>query len=225
MITLLILLLLCGCTETKQAGDVKPSGFLDDYSILREGEEGEELLVYENPSVNWANYDKILLDPVVYWSKRDPRDEGVPLEDIQRVVNNFFFFIYGELSQDYRMVKKPGPKTLRIQVALTKLRGSSEELDAVQTVIPMSRAVGSLMGYTTGTPGFTGQATLEFKVTDAFTGELLREGVDRRIGQRNLDAKVDSWDDVDDIMRYWAALARYKLCKLRGALSCVEPEE
>src|SRR5882724_3558234 len=56
-----------GCPATYQARSVKPSGFLGDYSQLRPGKEGEALLVYVRPGVEWTKYDKIWLEPVTVW--------------------------------------------------------------------------------------------------------------------------------------------------------------
>ena len=62
-------MLLAGCAASQQARDVQQSGFLGrDYERLRPGEEGEALLVYRNPEVDWTSYHKIKLDPVTIWA-------------------------------------------------------------------------------------------------------------------------------------------------------------
>ena len=67
MILLVFVLVSCSSkTATIQGREVVFSGFLDDYSILREGGKGEPLLVYKNPTVDFAAYDKILLDPITF---------------------------------------------------------------------------------------------------------------------------------------------------------------
>ena len=53
IICFVVLGLLAGCGATKQARDVDQSGFLGDiYPKLREGKEGEALLVYKRGVVN-----------------------------------------------------------------------------------------------------------------------------------------------------------------------------
>ncbi|CAI8767727.1 DUF3313 domain-containing protein [Methylococcus capsulatus] len=44
--------LLCGCSATKQAREVQPSGFLGSYSSLRKGNGDGPLLVYANPAAD-----------------------------------------------------------------------------------------------------------------------------------------------------------------------------
>ena len=76
----------------------------------------------------------------------------------------------------------------------------------------------------TGKPGFVGEASIEAKLTDAETGELLAAGVDRRSGGKRLKKGFGTWDDVNAIMRFWAKQAAYRLCLLRKDTNCVKPK-
>src|SRR5947208_11238168 len=62
---------LSGCPTTRQTRTVEKSGFLGDYSQLREGGQGEAQLVYIKPGVRWASYDKVVIDPVTIWTSGD----------------------------------------------------------------------------------------------------------------------------------------------------------
>ncbi|MGH8517645.1 MAG: DUF3313 family protein [Panacagrimonas sp.] len=68
------------------------------------------------------------------------------------------------------------------------------------------------------------EASAEFKITDAQTGELLGAGVDRRAGGKTLKKGFSSWADVEGAFQYWAERLRYRLCKERGGADCVAPE-
>src|SRR5438552_7393017 len=61
---LLLLAAVTGCTSARSPVRREVSGFLDDYSTLREGGPGEVALVYRNPQADWKSYDKVLLEPV-----------------------------------------------------------------------------------------------------------------------------------------------------------------
>ncbi len=117
--------------------------------------------MYRNPVAEWANYDKIFLDPVTFWGKRESLEQGITREELQTLVNNFYVLIYQELSRDYEMVAGPGSNTLRLQVALTKVKESAEELDTVSTNLPPVVGVQQLLGTLTGRPVFTGEASIE----------------------------------------------------------------
>ena len=57
ILCVVIVSLLAGCAATKQARDVDQTGFLGDiYPLLREGKEGEALLVYKPHKINKAAF-------------------------------------------------------------------------------------------------------------------------------------------------------------------------
>ncbi len=64
--------------------------------------------------------------------------------------------------------------------------------------------------HTTGKPPFTGQVTIEGKIADAQTGEVIGAEIDRRVGSRRPIVGLfesntyDSWSDVNEAGRYWA---------------------
>ncbi|UCE64249.1 MAG: DUF3313 domain-containing protein [Nitrospirota bacterium] len=230
IICVVIIGFLAGCAATKQARDVDQTGFLGDiYPKLREGKEGEALLVYKPERINtarFAKYSKILLDPVTVWRGEESRKSGAPQQDVQVVADHFFSLLYLTFNQDYEMVQKPSPNTLRIQVAITKLEESMVVLDVVSTVVPQARALSTLKGLATGKPAFVGEASVEAKLSDAQTGKVLAAVVDRRVGNKNLEAEsFDTWGDVNEILEYWAKQARFRLCEARGGSNCVPPEE
>jgi len=77
-----------------------------------------------------------------------------------------------------------------------------------------------------GKPLFVGEATIEGKVTDALTGELLGAAVDRRVGGKGpSEEKLTSWGDVEHALQYWAKNSRYRLCMARGEKTQCQPPE
>lgn len=225
LITVACSFVLTGCAPTKQARDVEHKGYLVDASILKKGGEGEALYIYKNPKADWPSYSKILLDPVMNLRKAELTKEGPPLEDLQRLANNFYALLYKELDQDYEMVKTPGPRTLRIQVALTDAQETWATTKTVTSVIPVGMAISSASEFVTGKPSFVGEATIEATVSDARTGQLLAAAIDRRVGGDQIEASVDSWNDVNKIMGLWSKLLRFRLCKMRGERDCFDPEK
>ena len=226
IILIVAMILMVGCARTKQATTTKQTGFLGDYySKLQKGEAGEEVLVYDNPKADWAAYNKVLLDPITVWRGEKSQKEGIPEEDIQTMIDNFYGLLNAEISKDYTMLTKPESGTLRIQVAVSKLEESWATLDAISNVLPPMIVLSETKKYATGKPLFVGEAVIEVKVTDAETGDLLFAGVDRRVGGKTLSKKEsDSWDDVNAIMQFWSKKARFRLCQLRGETDCVAPE-
>lgn len=214
-----------GCAATKQARTVERLGFLKDlYPKMTEGDEnaGESLLIYKNPRVGVIppnTYKKFMLDPVLVFRGPQSKMDGISQNQAQLMADTFYALIYQEVSKDYQMVDKPGPDTLRAQVAITHLEESWPMLDVVSTIpAPMNvLAAGSMLkNVATGKPAFKGEAVIEAKVTDSQTGDVLRAVVDRRVGKKRLSGEsFNSWADVYESLRYWAENGRYQLCKAR----------
>jgi hypothetical protein len=230
---LLLMLVVTGCAATQEAKSVEKSGFLGDYSLLKEGQrsafaqgaENQALLIYKNPAADWRKYRKVLLDPVTVWmSGKDSQLKDVSVEDRQRLSALLWKNIDESLRKDYEMTSQVGPDVLRIQAAITEAGDSNAFLDTVTSIIPQTRLLSGMKSLATGVSAFTGSASAELKVTDSATGAILVEAVDRRGGTKSLIGVTNSWNDVEQAYRFWAEKMRYRLCQWRGGMNCVEPK-
>ncbi len=228
----LALLWLSGCAATQEAKSVEKSGFLGDYSMLREGKRStfsqdvgnEALLIYKNPAADWRKYKKVQLDPVTVWLGTNSKMKDVSAEDRQRLANLLWSNMDEQLRKDYEMTSQPGPDVLRVQVAITEGESSSAFLDTVSSIVPQMRVLSGAKSLATGVSAFTGSASVEAKVTDGDTGALLVAAVDRRGGTKSLSGVTNSWNDVEQAFRFWAEKMRYRACQWRGGTNCVEPK-
>lgn len=225
LIVLMAMSVLSACASTRQARSVEKTGFLGDYSILREGEDEEALMVYRNPKANWKSYDKVMLDPVTVWLGKDSDMEDVSPEDRQRLADDLWSKLKAALEQDYQIVHQPGPGGMRLQAAITEAEESTIGLDTVSSIVPQMRALSEIKYLATGTAGFVGKASAEAKITDAKSGELLLAAADRRAGSKSIGGSLNTWNDVEETYTYWAHQIRYRLCELRGGSNCVKPED
>ena len=226
-VILLILLLMLGgfgCSPVQQARDVKPSGFLGDYSMLRRGGQGEAILVYNNPRADWKSYDKVLLASVLIWSPDEIKQKGAPEEELDRIVKDFYELLSKELSHDYQITEDRGPGTLRIQAAITDVQRTWETGAQVSSEDQIERALGTLGEYSTGKPLYGAEVRAEFKVTDAQLGTLLHAAVDRRFGGNVIEGSRGRWQDVNTVLEFWSKHMRFMLCRLRGGTECVQPK-
>lgn len=228
-----ILLVVTGCASTQEAKSVEKSGFLGDYSMLKEGQrstisegaEDQALWIYKNPGADFRQYKKIQLDPVTLWmSQKDSQLKDVSVEDRQRLSAVLWKELNEQLSKDYEITSQPGPDVMRIQVAITEAGDSNATLDTVTSIIPQTRLLTGAKGMATGVSGFTGSASAELKVTDATSNTILVAAVDRRGGTKSLRGVTNEWHDVEEAYRFWAEKLRYRLCQWRGGMNCVEPK-
>ncbi|MCM8532577.1 MAG: DUF3313 domain-containing protein [Lentisphaeraceae bacterium] len=220
-----LLLILSSCTASNQARDVKTSGFLgsDIYSKMQKGKEGQSLLVYHNPKIKKfvQTSKKIYLDPVVIWHGKDSQFNDISENQLQQLADKFHQTIYLEVSKDYEIVQQPQENTIRMEIALTMADQSSITRRIASKFTAPTRILSVIRGQISDKPVFAGEASIEVKVTEADTGLLLGAAVDRRVGGKKISAEsINSWQDVYNIMDYWAKTMRFRLCKMRGSSNC-----
>ena len=166
-----------GCASTQEAKSVEKSGFLGDYSRLKEGQrgsffsqgaEGQALLIYKNPAADWRKYKKIQLDPVTVWmSQKDSQLKDVSPEDRQRLAVLLWSKMDESLKQDYQMTNQPGPDVLRIQAAITEANSSNVVLDMVTSIYLPAKLLLSPKSLATGVAAFAGSASVELRATSS----------------------------------------------------------
>ncbi len=224
IIVIVLMLLSAACARTYQARYVDTSNFIDDYSVLADGEDGDALLSYWKKDTNWPAYKKIILEPVAIRKHPDSGLNERPHIESQRLKELFEYSLRDALKKNFKLVTRPGSDTLRIQYAITDAETSTLFLDQLSTVYPSARALSLLKRIALGTESYVGQASIEGKITDSQTGELLMASADCRAGGKTLMGSFDIWDDVEQAYQYWAAQTAYQLCMKQGHNQCPEPE-
>ncbi len=204
-----------GCALTRQTRTVEISGFLGDYSQLREGGQGEAKLVYVKPGVNWKRYDKILIEPVTIWTSGSDSAASVPEEDLQLLADYLDESLRHNLGQDYRLVDREEPNTLRLRVAITEAKGSRVVVNTVSKIVPQLRVLTTVGGLATGTQVLVGRAGAEAELLDALTDVRLAAAVDRRAGTKALRGGFGTWADVQRAFDYWSERLRTRLAEFR----------
>jgi len=206
-------LLISGCARTEQAKSVEKSGFLGDYSQLKQGKGERALLYYVNPAAEIKKYDKIMIDDVAVWMDQpvgeDEKKEYAVLAQYMKTA------MERELGKDYNIVSDPGPDTIRLRTALTSAEGSNVPLDIVTTYIPIGRVISEGKNLATGTQSFVGGASIEVELLDSLTGERLAAAVDSRAGGKTYEGSTDTWGDVKGAIDYWAERVRVRLAEVR----------
>ena len=218
-----IALLLGGCSASHQARSMElKDSLLMNPAIMEKGGDGQSLYRYENPKADFKSYSKVMIDPVIMSKSTDLDAEDT--ENYQKLVNNAFVFLNDELKQDYTIVRAPEPGTMKVQMAIIAADSSKPVRNLLGTVFPIGVAVSAVKYSATGKPSAVGEITVELKITDAATGELIGAAVDRRVGGMNIKGTWDTWMTADDALHYWAKQIRFVLCNKRGGTACVKPE-
>ena len=215
-----------GCAKTQQMHEPLKTGFLEDYSMLRQGKKVRPYWFTKSRTSTGNLTTRVMVDSVTIW-----RDKNSPLKeewkaDLQRLADYFWDKIAKALMPNYSLVSKPGPGVMRVSVAITEAEASNPTMDTISSVLPPARMLTGAKGVVAeGKPGFVGAASVEAKITDAQTNELLMAGVDRRAGTKSLSGATNSWSDVEEAYQYWAKRLKYRLCRERGDMNCMKPEQ
>jgi hypothetical protein len=213
----LALVCISGC-KTHQVGNVETSGFLKDYSQLREGTGDEAVLTYTNPKVDFRQYNKILLDPIrVYPGVGDSVLRPISSQDMQKLLNYFDATLRNSLGKNYTFVTKPGPGTMRFRIALTEADSGKVALDIMSSVLPPAIALSALKTVVTGSGTGVGGACAEFEAVDSVTGKRLAAAVDKRVGGKYTGEfdKLNQWRGIQGAFDYWAERLNVRLAELR----------
>ena len=210
-----------GCATSRPGRVPKPAGFLSDYDRLVPGEGTQAERVWVRPDVAWADYDAILLDPVTIWRGTEARSRGLSGEDAQMLADAFYELIRERVSPHWRIATEPGPRTLRVQTALTKIDEKNLAIDVVSSVVPQARGLNTVQSMATKTFFFTGQAAIEARISDASSGQILVEGLDHRVGKLLMTPdQLRTWGDVLGIFEYWTDRSVHNLCTVQGREGC-----
>lgn len=222
LVSVAAICMVAACSRTTQMSNVTPTGgFLPQPALLQPGQSGQPSLVYLSPQVSSGGYNKVILDPVTIWAGENSHLLSLPPEEQQGLAENFHARVYEALEKECQMTTAVGPNTVRIRLALVDAEQSDPGLNTISTYIPQAHVVSTLAAFTFdgGAGIFAGSASAEGYATDAKTGALLWQGVDKRAGQNALGTNtLNSWGDVDNAFVAWskdfaARLNKLGICK------------
>ncbi|WP_277458142.1 MULTISPECIES: DUF3313 domain-containing protein [Methylococcus] len=211
---------LCGCSATKQARDVEPSGFLGSYSSLRKGNGNEPLLVYANPAADCRKYTKVMIDPVTLWAKSgDSWLQKLKPEDrdmLRKLGTDTLLDVMNKAR--FEVVSQPGPDVMRVRMALTEADKANVLLKEGTVLAPYVTAPAALYSEAAGQALFTGDAAFELELLDSQTGQRLYAAADKRVGKLDI-RDFHEWDDVKEAFKSWGERGARRLvnCRTTGS--------
>jgi hypothetical protein len=177
------------------------SGFLDPYPEFKKGEKDFDY-VWVKDGVDFSKYDKLLVDPVVFFFKDDAKYKGIHAEELAKLSQAFNKAFSEALHGAYPIVDQPGPGVLHIRAALTELVPNKPAAGALFAIAP-----GGSVAYAVLPDKYNniGAATIEVEFLDSQTGERLAAGIDRRSGKKTeVMSSMKTWGHVEKAFKVWA---------------------
>jgi len=211
-------LLVAACATTTNepvktaAAGANGSGFLGkDYALLTPGEtsKGQAGLRYYNPATRWAQYSKVMVDPVTFWGDEAGK---VPAADQQALSAYFNTALEKAFKEKFEVVTAPAPGVAKLQLAVVDVEAATPGLRTISMVAPQARLLSTVGSAASGKQVFAGSLQVETRLVDASTGQLLAAAVARSVGGTSMKTAAQwQWGDAENAMNDFSARAAANL--------------
>lgn len=173
------------------------SGYLSEevYSKLEKVElkNGAEAMRWLGPKLNFANYQKILIDDVVLYPEPEPGPQ-VSAETLEQVKAYLTEKLDAKVRTVVNVTTEPGPGVLRMHTAVTGVEIKTEGMKAYE-VVPVAAIFGGVKALT-GTRDRDVHVFVEVKFSDSQSGEVIGAAL-RKIEGKKLKGKKDQLELKD----------------------------
>ncbi|MBN1545610.1 MAG: DUF3313 domain-containing protein [Syntrophaceae bacterium] len=181
----------------------KYSGFLEGYyENLGPGPEGGVKMRWLKPGVDFAKYDKFMVDSVVFYFAEDSEYKGIDPQVMKDLADSFNKEIITALQKNYTIVTEPGPDVVRLRIAITGLKQSKPGLSAVTSVIPVGLAVSTVKKGASGSWAGSGATSAEFMALDSVTNDVIAVAADER--SAGFTERFSKWGSAEEAFKFWA---------------------
>ena len=185
---LFLFFMLSGCKEVKPT----KTGFLHDYSMLKEVPDNPAALFFEEKCVLWERYHKVIVDPVEIYFTDEGKKRKLKNKEVQRMADYFREAMIEAIGKRYHIVTEPSPDTLRVTTAVVDVK----PVDVIANLISKS------LFYL---PIDLGEAAIEGELSGSLTGERFAAIVDHKIGSMfSILGTYTTWGHAKGMLDDWA---------------------
>ena len=205
----------CASTESKRSGP----GFLGNYAQnLQPGPDGGAKMRWLKSGVNFAKYDKIILEHVVFFLDDTSQYKGIDTAEMDELAKKCDLALVNALKDGYTIVTEPGPDVVQIRMAITDLKQSSPVRSSISTVTmvtPIGLGVNLLRKGATGKWTGSGETGSELMALDSMTGEVIAVAKDER--SAGFTKRYGKLDSVEEAFKFWGERLRKFLDETKNA--------
>ncbi|MDR0211001.1 MAG: DUF3313 domain-containing protein [Pseudomonas putida] len=196
-------LLLCGCASKYVESD-QYSGFLKDYSILKEEKSpsGAPVMRWIKPGVNANAFRSVYIEPSQLYPRPQPT-EKVPQSTLQGITQYYDQALKSQFSKVLPLATSPGPGVLVVRPAITAVSASTKSLRPYE-VIPIALIAAGISTATGIRDQDTSIAT-EAAFIDGSNNQLVAEVVRKGAGtELENSSQVMQAKDAKAVLDGWA---------------------
>lgn len=188
----------CATMETP-----RKTGFLGEYyNKLEQGPKEGVKWRWMKPGVNYAKYDKVMIDSVIFYFSPESEDKGIDPVVMKDLADEFNQELVNAVKDKYPIVSEPGPDVMRLKFALTGIRQSRPVLAGATTVIPVGVAASVVKKATTDEWIGSGATEMEVMLIDTATNEVVAAGQDQQLA--GFTERFSKYGSAKIAFKYWA---------------------
>jgi hypothetical protein len=195
---------LSGCSSKKVAPDMY-TGFLHDYSALteRQAPSGQTVLGWVSPALASGRYTQVYLVPSRFYPEAEP-SERIPQSTLANVTGYYDAALRHDLAKVVPVVSKPGPNTLIVKPAITRVAASTQGLRFYEwlPVTLVAAGVSTATGIRDQDSEIATEVSFEDGATGAVVAEVVRKGTGVPLDD---DKQVMTADNVKAVLDGWAS--------------------
>jgi hypothetical protein len=197
------------------AASEKSTGFLGNYAKkLQPGPEGGVKSRWLKPGTDFAKYDKVMLDSVVFYFDPASDDKGIDPEVMKELSDAFNLELVNALKDKYPVVSEPGPDVVRIKIALTGVKQSRPVVSGVTSIVPVGLAISVVKKGTTGAWSGSGATGAEFLAFDSASEEVIAAAQDKQTA--GFTERFSKYGSANEAFKFWAGRIRTFLDQAHG---------
>ncbi|MGH8388228.1 MAG: DUF3313 domain-containing protein [Pseudomonas sp.] len=207
-------LVLSACTSKKVSPDAY-SGFLHDYSLLTEHQSpsGQTVLSWVTPALKPERYTQVYIEPSQFYPNPLPT-ERIPQTTLSDTTWYYDAALKHELGKVMKVVTTPGPNTLIVRPAITRVAASTQSLRYYEW-LPIT-LVAAGVSTATGIRDQDSEIATEVVFLDGGTGVVVAEVVRKGTGLTlENDKQVITTADVKGVLDGWASDLRNSYVAMR----------
>lgn len=204
MITLCVTsLALAGCASDYVAPE-HYSGFLKDYSQLKEGTSpsGAPVMRWIQPNLDVNKFKSVFIEPSQFYPKPQPTDK-IPSTTLNGITQYYNQALQTQFSKVMPLAKGPGPGVLIVRPAITAVSSSTKGLRPYE-VIPIA-LIAAGVSTATGIRDQDTSLSTEAQFLDGSTGKVVAEVIRKGAGaELENDEQVMTAKDAKAVLDGWA---------------------
>ena len=203
-----------GCASKVQQPD-EYSGFLKDYSRLKEGKSpsGAEVMRWVDPQLKINQYTSVYIEPTQLYPAPKPT-EKIPQSTLNGITSYYDQALKREMSKSLPLASGPGPGVIVVRAAITAVSSETESLAPYEYILValVAAAVSTASGIRDQETQLATEAVFIDGQSQDVVAQVVRKGIGKPLSN---DSQVMRADDVKKVIDSWASDMHQSYLKLK----------